>query len=80
MNGCQNGGFFYSQNLANLSFPRNCGKAKNNLFNKFVKKLNDELGGSPKGRRNPQRAVRPILPSSSPMIGLCGDEFLKLIL
>lgn len=75
MNGCLNGSFFYSHKLANLPFTENSVKAKNNLFHKFVKKSNGELGGSPKGRRNPQRAVRPILPSSSPMIGLCGDEF-----
>nr|DAW61843.1 MAG TPA: hypothetical protein [Caudoviricetes sp.] len=44
-----------------------------------MKKSNGGLNGSPKGRREPLRAVRPILFSSPPMIGLCGGEFKKLI-
>ncbi|MDG6761899.1 antA/AntB antirepressor family protein [Glaesserella parasuis] len=43
-----------------------------------MKKSNGGLNGSPKGRRVPLRAVRPILFSSPPMIGLCGGEFKNL--
>ena len=58
------GGFFYSRNSVNHTFK---GRIKSIPPSKVV---NDELNRSPKGRRSLFVAVRPILFSSSPMIGL----------
>lgn len=65
-------GFFYSRNLVKSKLPKGVPQ--------FVpppplKVVNDGLGGSPKGRRLHRKTVRPILPSSSPTIGLVVMSF-----